>query len=739
MKQNNVSFEILHNNQEEPTMTKRLIALLLCLASIVVLFSGCSGGKISSDSEYRGEQLTMYLTETVYDLDPARAYKNESTRNVVSLLFDTLFVLDEKGKVQPSLAKSYTVKENKEKNEYFMYITLADTNWSDNTPISADDVVFAWKRLLNPNNSYEAAALLFDIKGARAYNKGEGSKDDVQMIADRKLLTIQFEGPIDYDQFLLNLTSLALAPLREDYVGSYKDSDWAKKPGTMICSGPFKLSRISFAKNPDPEIKYSDIHYSEKVKDQNDNTIYVDATKKRDFPEYVVSAFVIERNSYYYRNSAKGENLDVSVTPYKIFVDCAMSDEDLAEAYKNGVITYIGDIPMGFRTKEEYKDLISDAVVEDSLSTNLIYLNENAEIYGDKIFALKEVRQALSMVIDREAIAKTLVFAEAATGLVPTGVFDSNSAKKTFRDATNAQYEYLQLNVDAAKQLLKNANIDPDDYGFSITYAAYDDVHSYIAEIVANAWIALGFDVELNPRGAIANNDYYKGTKEIPSDICDDVYYSDLISGDFEVIILDLVAYSADPFGILAPYATQFSGQAMDMSKVDNYELSNHVTGYCSEEYNALMEEIYGIKKAEDRAEKLHKAEEILMNDMPVIPVVFNQSAYLVNDNLDLNDSGLFGKEKNSNYYATGATLQYATVDNYDAYLDDCLAFIESKYEEYKANPFAYLGNGAFVDIAWEDFKEESSYYKYLFEKVTPKTVKEQKKLEKEQNKDKKK
>lgn len=711
-------------------MKKRLIALFLCLTAIVALLPGCAGN-IAPDSEYRGEQLTMYLTETIYDLDPARAYKNESTRAVVSLLFDTLFVLDENGKVQPSLAKSYTVKENKEENEYFMYITLANTCWSDNTPISADDVVFAWKRLLNPNKSYEAAALLFDIKGARAYSEGEGSKDDVQIIADQKLLTIQFETKIDYDQFLLNLTSLALAPLREDYVGSYKDSDWAKKPGTMVCSGPFKLSRVSFAENS--STRYSDINYSQKVKDQNDNTIYVDATEPSRFRENVVSAFVIERNSYYYRNSAKEESLDVSVTPYKIFVDCAMSDEDIKEAYDSGVITYVGDIPMSLR--EHYA---SEAVVEDSLSTNVVYLNENAEIDGEKLFATKEVRQALSMVIDREAIAKALVFADAANGLVPTGVFDSSSAKKTFRDAVNAQYQYLQLNVDAAKKLLDDADIDPSDYSFSITYAAYDEVHTYVAEAVADAWNELGFDVELNARGTVANNDYYKGTKEVPSDICDDVYYEDLVSGSFEVIILDLVAFSADPFSVLAPFATQFSGQAMDMSQVGNYQLSNHVTGYCSETYNNLMEEIYGIKKAADRTDKLHEAEAILMEDMPVIPVVFNKSAYLVNDNIDLNNSKLFGKSKNSCYYATGATLRYVTVDNYDAYLTDCAAFLESKYEEYKENPLSYLGNDAFYDISWEDFKEESSYYKYLFEMITPKTLKEKAKLEKEQEKNKK-
>jgi ABC-type transport system substrate-binding protein len=137
-------------------MAKRIIALILCLAACVAVFAGCAGS-IDPTDENKGQQITMYLTENVYDLDPAHAYINESTRSVVSLLFDTLFILDENGKVKPSLAESYTVEEkidksDASKSEYYMYITLKDTNWSDNTPISADDVVFAWKRALSYNN-----------------------------------------------------------------------------------------------------------------------------------------------------------------------------------------------------------------------------------------------------------------------------------------------------------------------------------------------------------------------------------------------------------------------------------------------------------------------------------------------------------------------------------------------------------------------------------------------------------
>ena len=128
-----------------------------------------------------------------------------------------------------------------------------------------------------------------------------------------------------------------------------------------------------------------------------------------------------------------------------------------------------------------------------------------------------------------------------------------------------------------------------------------------------------------------------------------------------------------------------------------------------------LMEEIYGIKKAADRADKLHEAEAILMEDMPVIPVVFNKSAYLVNDNIDLNNSKLFGKSKTSCYYATGATLRYVNVDNYDKYLTNCAAFLESKYEAYKENPLSYFGSETYSILTFEEFKEESSNYAYFF------------------------
>ena len=711
-------------------MKKRIIALLLCLAAFVTVLASCSGS-IDADSEYKGQQITMYLSDNIYDLDPVNAYTNESMRAIVSLLFDTLFKLGEDGKVTESLAKSYRIEKTK-KGEYFMYIEIKDdARWSDNQPVTADDVVFAWKRILNPNNSYGYASLLFDIKNARAYNEAEVSKDDIGLIADGKLLTIQFEKEINYDQFLLNLTSLALAPLREDIAS--KNVDWAKKPGIMASSGPFKLSKVGFYKNG--AVEYEDINYSVKktddknmvLLDKNGNAIYKDATEADMFAEQKVTGYILERNLYYYRNAEDEEKLDKSVTPYRIIVDCSLSNEEILKAYNDGIITFIGDIPVSLRD-----DLKNDATVKDSLSTNVCYLNQNADIltneiigYEDeaqtkpiyrteKLFANTKVRQALSLAINRDTIAQALVFAQKATGLVPTGVFDTSSAKTLFRNANTTSYEFLSYDMTRAKNLLTEAGITASDYSFSITVPCYDEVYLYVADAIAKAWGSegLGFNVTVNVRGTVANNDYHRDVASVPGDLCDDLWAEDLKAGKYEVAILDLVAPSADPFSVLAPFARKFSGQAMDMSNPENYLASPHSTGYDSEEYNTLMEKIYGNKNIASRSGDLHSAEAILMEDMPVIPIVFNKTAYVINDDvLELNDKSLFS---NSNEYYYPVPFDKIEVKNYEEYELKCAKFIFDNFETWKTNPESYFCV-TFATLSLRDFVYTNSNYFYLF------------------------
>ncbi len=614
-------------------MMKRLLAVLLCMVMVTTLLVSCHDSKIDG-KDVKGAEITMYLTDMIYDFDPAVAYNNASALKACGLMFDTLFTLGPDGKVVPSIVDTYTYTKDDNKKEYTMMLNFKANNcWSDGTPVSAQDAVFTWKRLLDYEASYEAAALLYEIKNARRAKEGDCSIDDIGIYAvDELVLEIKFERDINVDEFLLNLTSIALAPLREDIVT--RNPDWAKKPATIVCSGPFKLYRINYGMD-DP----------------------------------AQAAMYLERNPYYRRNYEK-DHLDKSVTPYRLIIDFSMSAEQQLEAYAAGEIFYVGNIALSARSN--YAD---PAKVRTGLSTHTYTLNHNADIAKaggttEKLFANKEVRLALSAAIDRKALAELVVFAEAADALVPTGMFEGLTSKKTFREIGGSLIS-TSADVAAAQSHISAAGIKPSDYTFAISVRAENAVHCAIAEAVCEAWKGLGFNVSVNYISAIKNDDMYSG--EISTDINDDIFNETFASNSYEVIAIDYTAYSANPYSMLAPFAFGYTGEKLTLEKPDdsfdyNYIINPHKTGYNNEAYTAFFDQISATTDTKTRTDLLHQAEKLLMEDMPVIPMIYNQDAYLCSKDLSKVNSSYYGfriftttKQKNYMKYIQKPTTPEGT------------------------------------------------------------------------------
>lgn len=681
-------------------MMKRIFALLLCVAMLAGSLVGCSG----RDYGESGQSITVYLTNNVYDLDPANAYKNDALASIVGLMFDTLFVLNENGKAEPSLVKKYWTEENSATGEYKMFLRLNETKWSDGQKvISADDVLFAWQRLLEPDADFEAACLLYDIKNARAVKEGalaDGSTitiDDVGISApESDLVEIVFEHEMtkdDYNRFILNLTSVALTPLRDDVVdkksnpetGRYED--WAKKGSSLVCSGPFKLTSIKW--------------HAESVSEGD----YVgDGTAQ------IISDFTLERNIYYYRD-AEEDKIYKSVAPQRICVDCSLTDEQLDQAYADGLVLYVGDIPLSLRSDESSAIASAVEVATKSMSTMSIYLNQSVEPFNKK-----EVRQALSMAIDREALAKAVVYAEAATGLIPTGVFETTSAKSTFRDKCTEIYNTLKKDTDAAAQLL--ADINPSSYSFTLSCAAYDEVQCLVADSIAEAWNELGFNVTVQRVSTIQNDDMSLLTNEVPTDICDDLHAESLRSGEFEAILFDACAYSVDAYGMLAPFAKGFTGRAVDLSQEDDLEIPTHVTGFASEAYDQLIESIQNERDVTKRADLYRQAEQMLMDEMPVIPVLFNLEASATSKQLTSLDATYYVK----------AIFTDAYIKDYDKYLAAGAKFVTDdynyanlKFQSSMSSAYAVqpMPEGGESSKEWTEWKKSYDEAFAVFEKAT--------------------
>ncbi len=124
--------------------------------------------------------------------------------------------------------------------------------WSDETPLTADDFVFGFLHLMDPESANAGANSYYVVKGAEAYNIGEGAAEDVGVSApDEQTFVVElaYLEPTFYD------TIKALNPIRRDYVEEH-GSSYGTSPETYISSGPYIVTdwtyeqSVSFEKNP---------------------------------------------------------------------------------------------------------------------------------------------------------------------------------------------------------------------------------------------------------------------------------------------------------------------------------------------------------------------------------------------------------------------------------------------------------------------------------------------------------
>jgi ABC-type transport system substrate-binding protein len=249
---------------------------------------------------------------------------------------------------------------------------------------------------------------------------------------------------------------------------------------------------------------------------------------------------------------------------------------------------------------------------------------------NNSLFAKPEVRKALSMAIDRNQIVSIVTYAKAATGYVPYKVFDSKSGT-SFREV-GGNILSSTADVAGAKSLLSSAGVNGGSFTLSVRN---NEVDLAIADYVAGVWGDLGFNVTVEAVKTTANS-------TDPQNLKVDNFQLLYDSGEFDVIAIDMMMLSTDAFSALSQFAVSFSGNGVDMDS-ENYDLYGHVSGYANEEYNALIESAYAEKDRAARAAILHQAEAKLLEDMPVIPVVFLQDAYLSSTELSGIESTYYG------------------------------------------------------------------------------------------------
>ena len=260
-------------------------------------------------------------------------------------------------------------------------------------------------------------------------------------------------------------------------------------------------------------------------------------------------------------------------------------------AYNSGEAQLVKDVPTDEIPSLTKAEDGGDFYVDTILGTYYVSLNLQRDAFKDA-----KVRKALSLAIDRDYVANTIMQGtySAADSIVGPGIVDESGY---FHDNGNAPYisaDY-EANLAEAKKLLEEAGY-PNGEGYpTIEYSTNDaGYHVPLAEYLQQAWGDLGITLTINKM---------EWSSFTPA----------RRAGEYDVARNGWVMDYNDPSNMLDLFC---SGNGNNDGK------------YSNPDFDAAID----ASKVADSAEhfaQLHKAEDILMEDMGCLPIAYYNDYWL--------------------------------------------------------------------------------------------------------------
>jgi len=183
-------------------------------------------------------------------IDPAEITGQLDGR-IAYALFEGLLHFDRFGHPQPGIARTWDISPDR---RTYTFHLRPEAKWSNGDPVTANDFVASWRRVLLPETGSEYASILFPIKNAEAFNE-QKVKDFSEVgvkALDSQTLQVDLENPTSY--FLDLCCFMTYLPVQVASIEKYGD-DWIK-PGKLVNDGPFLLQdwklnyRMRLKRNP---------------------------------------------------------------------------------------------------------------------------------------------------------------------------------------------------------------------------------------------------------------------------------------------------------------------------------------------------------------------------------------------------------------------------------------------------------------------------------------------------------
>lgn len=498
----------------------------------------------------KADGITVQIGPNPETLDPALNSAVDGG-NMLITLFETLLIIDQDNKVQPGQAEKYEVSPD----GLTWTFTMRDgLKWSDGTELNAKDFEYTFKRIADTNVAAPYAETVIGmIEGYKdAIESKNPEKLNVKASDDGKTLTVKLAYPCSYFDKIVAFGTMS--PVQKATVEKNGDS-WATKPETYVCNGPYTIT------------------------------------------EWTPSEKIVCKKNENYKGGWDSSKIVNDKLTFLLLEDSSAS----YTAYTGGTAQLIKDVPTEEipTLKKDKKDEFN---VDPILGTYYLSMNLNKAPFNNK-----NVRKALSLAIDRDYVANTVMQGtySPAYNYVGTGVDDVDPGKFLENSkAANGGKTYIsedyKANLEEAKKALAEAGY-PEGKGFpTITYSTNDaGYHKAVAEYLQQVYKDLGITMNI-----------------------------------------DIVDWSSfTPKRRAGEYEMARNGWVMDYNDASNMiELFTSTNGNNDGKYNnpAFDKAMNDSKVADKTAHfaALHEAEKIVSEDYGFIPVAYYNDFWLQSTSL---------------------------------------------------------------------------------------------------------
>ena len=341
-----------------------------------------------SDAASTGEKiLSVQVGPNPETIDPALNSAVDGG-NMLLHSFECLLAVDKDGKLIPGQAESW---ETSEDGLTWTFHLRAGLKWSDGSDLTANDFVYSWKRVCDPNVAAPYAETVLGM--VAGYEDAiAGDLDALQVVAqDDSTLVVTLNAPCS---FFGSLAAFAtLSPVQQATVETNGDA-WATAAETYVSNGPFYVS------------------------------------------EWVPSSYIMMTKNPNYWNA---DAIKLDGIKWNLIEDANAS----YSAYQTGEVLFIKDVPT-----EEIPSLSDNPEfhVDPIIGTYYLSVNTQREPFTDA-----KVRKALSLAIDREYVAGTLMqgtYSRTEASLSIRQTADSLiSTPLTMRQTWRRRSSFLQMRV----------------------------------------------------------------------------------------------------------------------------------------------------------------------------------------------------------------------------------------------------------------------------------------------------